>query len=338
MTETILSIRPRYRLFGIILTALGLICLAAGTAGNVLGTMIFGLYCLFIGATIIFHGRDNRQFIIDKKSITLVNEDRTIHYDEIDGLYAQFNRYQRDFPILLYSDQEVIEIPAEIRTNSSTIYNNIESSLPDSGADHFGNALKKYTADNKETFGEEKVFTYSALPTKPKFSMSMMSAVFLTSIGVSMIVAIIGAVAEDNGALFFAGFTVCLSLFLLLLSRRIWSTNWPRRGHESGLVISPVGFAMIQGRLNGKIVWDEIEKIEFLESRPSFAVFSSTAARSIRVTIPGSRFDISDIYDRPTSIIYDMMMNYWEVGREDDDDADELLDDLFDKRRHQRAD
>jgi hypothetical protein len=93
----------------------------------------------------------------------------------------------------------------------------------------------------------------------------------------------------------------------------------------SSLVVSPMGIAVEQGELIGKMRWDEILKLECGTPRRSFQL-SRGSKQSINVTIKGASFMIHDLYDRPLAVICDLMLDFWETGEADDAAAEHLAE------------
>src|SRR5262249_29679886 len=87
--------------------------------------------------------------------------------------------------------------------------------------------------------------------------------------------------------------------------------NWRR----SGLVISPVGLAMIQGDMRGELRWAELRDIRF-GAKPGFLSFefSSATPRGIQLVVEGATIIIANIYDRPLALIHERLRDYWQEG------------------------
>jgi len=66
-------------------------------------------------------------------------------------------------------------------------------------------------------------------------------------------------------------------------------------------VISPVGIAMIQGEMKGKLRWDEIRKV--VPPRTAKGVQVQAAMQGLQLHVDGSTIVVLDIYNVPLSEI-----------------------------------
>jgi hypothetical protein len=80
-------------------------------------------------------------------------------------------------------------------------------------------------------------------------------------------------------------------------ANRLKDVTW----QGSGMVLSPMGIALHQGPLRGKMRWEEITEIRW-----------HYEARSIALIVPGSRIVIEDIYNQPIRVIYDLLFAFWQ--------------------------
>ena len=79
-------------------------------------------------------------------------------------------------------------------------------------------------------------------------------------------------------------------------------------------MITPVGIALRQGDVGGKLRWDELKdlKLEGSVGTGSFALSShSNVLLGIQLEVEGATIVIVDIYARPLAVIHAALRNYW---------------------------
>jgi hypothetical protein len=87
------------------------------------------------------------------------------------------------------------------------------------------------------------------------------------------------------------GFVICL------VTRRPGASS----DGDGGIVIAPVGIAVEQGDLLGKIRWEEITQID--RNQMSYA---------LQLHFLGGVLTLGDSYHRSLRVIYRRMLDYWE--------------------------
>ena len=89
------------------------------------------------------------------------------------------------------------------------------------------------------------------------------------------------------------------------------STKLPNKFGAASIVISPLGLAMVQGDLRGEIRWEEITKIKTAHtSLKSFQVSSNSNRAPVTLYVEGAEIPIWDIYDRPVTLLLEIIETY----------------------------
>jgi hypothetical protein len=207
----------------------------------------------------------------------------------------------------LFHRKGVLEIPAHLSIPSDQLYRVLYQQFSPSGSREVNDALTDYLAEQIETFGEAKVFSYCArahlgntLARREK-----LVAYILLLTGCAWLLSV--AVGEA-----YAGWTVFGVLFLLA-GLLVWLMSRMRKAHRttirnwrrSSLIVSPLGLAMIQGDLQGELRWAELRKVRYLPRR---------RAGGIALDVDGASLSIVNLYDRPLALIHERICAYWRPG------------------------
>jgi hypothetical protein len=244
-----------------------------------------------------------------------------VRYSELCGLTAPSARKRGEFfPMQIYFPEGAVRITASIAASSSVLHEFLYdrlSPLPPVELEEIPSALRTFVSDQIARFGTEKVKVYPARTSLPltshrphiaySWGLTIASGIWLVA-GV-----VLEAIKPDSGGpwigfgilFLFVGF-----LFALIYSRagnRGRPSNW----RESCLVVSPGGIALVQGRLRGKMRWDELRAVEF-PAKHRLALTSSGSARSgIGLLVEGAYLIVGDYYVRPLSMIFASLRSYW---------------------------
>jgi hypothetical protein len=225
----------------------------------------------------------------------------------------------RSFPIQIFHEEGVVEIPAHVDASSHDVYQFVQEQLPPGGSREVNPALVNYLKQHEENFGADRVWSYRARRRLGKAGGKQAERAFCWAMiltGVVWIVA--GAMGKDfvgwlGGGIMLLVLGSLLQLLFWLLSaqRRPRVANW----HKASLVISPVGLAVVQGDLKGELKWDELRDVH--TKIPRFTVQATRAdlGPGIRLVVEGATIVLADVYDRPLQMIYRRIREYWQPER-----------------------
>jgi hypothetical protein len=80
---------------------------------------------------------------------------------------------------------------------------------------------------------------------------------------------------------------------------------------NSCLIISPGGVALQQGKLKGKLRWEELRAIEY-PAKPRFGVSNASGVKNgVGLMVDGAYFVVADYYGHPVRLIYMYLKEYW---------------------------
>jgi hypothetical protein len=313
MVGQTLESRPRgFAAPGVVVALLAAVVLAG--AGAALGTPHLAFLAVFPATLAVFWGLfAERPFraTLTETGIEITRPPRVIPYDEIQGLQARrpANPYRAGrptYPIRVIHTEGAVVIPARLDIRSDEVYSFLFHRLSSGGSSEVNPALADYLHEKRRDDGPGRVWSYRArryqggnLPSRP-------GMLFVLALMLSGSVWLPLGLLRDEPPWVIAGFwSVILggmsALGLWLHSRgRLRPAQRKRFG---SLVICPDGLALVQKDLVGQLRWDEIRSLHLRGGR-------------IQLKIAGAEIVLGDVYDRPISLIHQLLTHYYEGGAE----------------------
>ena len=322
----LLEVESRLRLpVGTILLALvglGLVGLSFATNEIKFAAMGFPFLttaaCLFVFRSKAFHA----DFTED--AIVLKNMDQVIPYESIsyldfaskidkDGDYAS-----KSAEITVTHDVGEFVIPAKLNHPSVDVYEFLfERSIPreDFPLDP---VLEDFVNEQEELFGPEKVFHFCARSNADKKKAGRR---VMTKIAAGLALGALGLGAAGGVMKNEDWFVAAVSLgaaailfFLIGMTRQQTAGSRMKNWDLAGVVVSPVGVAMIQGNLKGKMEWDEIKAVSFGNATRNFEFSVTRTTPGILLKFDGGALTIVDVYNQPLPYLFAVIQDYWQEG------------------------
>jgi hypothetical protein len=296
--------------------SLVLLALALNNVHYAIGALLPGLVGLARCAT----ARPAFAAVFTDRSI---EEERPRHtviaYDSLQGLKGKgrstdlTKRGPRFFPILVLHESGVLEIPARLNVPSDKVFLFLYEQFPPDGTREFRGVLREHLEEQQRAFGPDRVWAYRAREHLGAWgtyrrAWATSLAVFATGVGWA-------ALGFSLNFPVWAGWGVMLALFGLLFFVVFRSSGRPRgvvkNWRRAGLIISPVGLALVQGDVQGEMRWDELRDVQFRPRQSSFTLTGASAMAGIVLRFEGASVIIADIYDRPLREIFERIRAYW---------------------------
>jgi hypothetical protein len=313
--------RPQFPVLGTIffLMALGLFVVAVAlnnghyALGAVLPlTMSLALFCLW-SPRFVAH--------FTPEGLEVEKPETFIPYDTLQGIKGKGRssdprkpgRYS--FAIQVIHDNGVLEIPAKLNVPSEDVFLFLWEQFPPEGSRGVPRILREHLAEQEKTFGADRVWGYRArshLGTwkTHRRATGVFFAVFVTGI-------IWAAIGFPLGFPAWGGFGIMLAFFGFIFFIALLASNKARAGgrvknwRNAGLVISPVGLALVQGDLKGEMRWDELRDLQYRSRPQAFSFNAETGMPGILLKFEGASIIIADIYDQPLRVIFERIQAYW---------------------------
>jgi hypothetical protein len=337
MTELPVESRPASAVPGVLMVAAGLACLVGGFAAESPACTFLAVPLLLVGLVLSLTRPPQVEFSLTPKGIDVRRPDPVlIPWDDLEGVATEDTRDPQrstQFRIYLFHRGGTFTLPARLSVPSDKVYHFLDRQLPPQSADKIPAALREYLDQNRETFGPERVWWFHARPALPrpprKRAWWLVGALALSA--VVWIVA--GSGKREHAAWVVLGSLLMLvtiiSFFVVLAASQNPNARiagWRR----SGLVIAPVGLALVQGDLQGVMRWDELTRIRYHDAQPSlfativgvlligwlwFLIRSRAGRHGLVLHFHGGQIRIADIYDRPLPEICHRLESYWQPPR-----------------------
>jgi hypothetical protein len=255
--------------------------------------------------------------VASRRLVALVHEDRlelleprgTVYYDELRSVTLA-NSGSRNAMLLIATEENALEIPTTANVPLAEIEQYLAPfvRVPPRSEPHPD--MAEYVRQQRETFGADRVAVYTAggvarpsmAAAKSRRGPAVCVALMLS--GVLWCLAPIFVKGDDAIGWLGGGFMLAVFGFLFwLLFRQGGQTSRKvaRKLADSCLVISPLGVAMIQGDVRGKLRWDEIRDVRHKGHNAGLQV--NAANVGLFLIIEGSMVHIQNIYNAPLAEI-----------------------------------
>jgi hypothetical protein len=263
--------------------------------------LIMSLGPFAVGFAVLMTRREPLIFRFDDEGIEVLSPGfEFIPYRSIEALTVG-DEEGRQASIAVLHRSGALNIPTDIDEESRRIYRFLRSVMPEEESIGPPPSLRPFMREQDEQFGERRVCAYRALG-HPRFIKGLTAPFVCAALFVVAIIWMsIGAIERQYsewlgiGALACTG---CIVAFIVILANR---RSNAKVGGDGGIIIAPVGIAVEQGDLLGRMRWDEITQIE--RNRMNY---------SLEIHFLGGKLTLGDVYHRSLRTIYRRIMDYWE--------------------------
>ncbi|MGO9469427.1 MAG: hypothetical protein ACLQIB_54365 [Isosphaeraceae bacterium] len=208
-------------------------------------------------------------------------------------------------PIEVAHDGGLLQIPSRLNFPSHEVYRFLAKRVPDRGGRDVNPVLAEYLEDQERRFGQDGVRTYRAASRRLRGGRRGYRAFLFGLMGTGAAWTAAGFSGFDETAWGAAGI-ICAFLGAILYAASFGEgireiKNWKK----ASLVIGPEGMAMVQGDIQGEVLWPELLQIRFNARPRGFTLGNQRAMLpGILLKVKGANIVIADIYDRPLYVIY----------------------------------
>ncbi|MFT3882667.1 MAG: hypothetical protein QM703_23820 [Gemmatales bacterium] len=252
--------------------------------------------------------------------LTNVPDHEHVPYSTIMAVQAE-EPHQRYYPLHVHYSRGKLSIPARVGVPSIELQRFLTQWIPQNKFQAVTGELQAICQKQIDKFGADKVFVYTPrLDAIKGFRGRGGWAFSIATVFTGLFWIIGGPVASINQRHFDgANWAVAGVIFALLgtvlglfYSSRRWLSGGLPKWKNSGVVISPIGLAIIQDKLRGEMKWNELKRLVFPVKRTSLDTSNSTRIGSIRLDFGGGSVDIFDIYCHPLDVVHERIKGYWQ--------------------------
>jgi hypothetical protein len=217
-----------------------------------------------------------------------------------------------------------LSIPATINGRSREVFAFLQSqAVPEEESREVHPELRDYLDRQDVTFGAHEVWVFHPrLRTRARrldlLGRNLSVATILT--GAVWLMFGLTRVVEPHEHFLIQGQVALglggLCLLLVVLNRA--SDDQPSAGHfkDAGLIVSPAGMAVMQGRRRKEISWENVRDIKY-RARANFALTPAGVKAGVVLATKGGRVTLLDIYHRPLKEIHERILDCWQRAPED---------------------
>ena len=235
-----------------------------------------------------------------------------IPYSSMEGLWINGEGLKRNevklkrSVITLLHQEGSLQIPAHLNVRSDDLYRFLLDRFTLAGSRDVNEVLVDHLRQEIQLFGEDRVTSYRGrghlghtFGLRGKLLPALV-ALLLTGISWMIIDQMLVLHEEWTSAGIFFCFVAIGLMAFGWVARSPRFVNKIRR--EASVIISPGGVAMVQGKIKGKMRWDELRDVRYVSKRRGRQ--RGINQRGILLRVEGTSFFIMDVYERPLPVIY----------------------------------
>ena len=245
--------------------------------------------------------------------------ERVVRFEHLEAVVTAGDRAASRAAIQLNHADGVTVIPARLTVPSHELLAFLESQRPRTRSPRVPAALDGYRADQVAKFGEDHVYTFAGRPKMIHRGRSYKGVYAMLGLAAAAVVmGVAGRVTQGNFDNAWLGRGFGVALFGSFIALILFLSGRSLEGHaqaHAGLVITPVGLALVQGDSQGKLRWDEVKAIEYPPVKRMGVTRTANSKNGIGLLVDGAYIVILDYYNRPASAIYNILCDYWNGGR-----------------------
>jgi hypothetical protein len=253
-------------------------------------------------------------FRVESESLQFERPDLTIRYADILELAAPAAQDGQAFPIAIRTAEGTTQIPPRLSVPSHELLAFLQQvRQADPNPFQVTAKMQSYVDEQLAKFGPDRVFVYRGATIMPaRLTNRWVAGLVGLMVGAGVMAAAGTAVTGDPKGTFL-GAAVSIAFLSGLVAVLLWIiTRSPasRVNGSTALAITPMGLALEQGALRGKLRWDEILAIDHPPKRVGDRTLQGR--NGIGIQVEGSDILLRDAFDKPASHIYQTLLQYWD--------------------------
>jgi len=240
-----------------------------------------------------------------------------LDYDDIEMVIREEGGTKSRFAIQIQHRKGVVRIPADLNFSSRDVFDELLERVPPVSHDPLPPSLRQFHDEQTEKFGSERVFAFIGRQFPAARGGNVAAGALMGGAIGALFMALVGAVVasnrpgvqkDDAAGWIGAGMLIgLLSLLFWLLVRRPGSRATVL---NAALVVSPTGIALVQGKLKGKMRWDEVKAVEYPPKKRFADQERAKSKNGIGLAVAGAYILILDVYHRPTFEVVQVIRAY----------------------------
>lgn len=238
-----------------------------------------------------------------------------IPYGQIGAVRTNNARKQHDILVSQAEGTNYILIPAKASKASGKLMKVIVNSMPPAESTELPRLLREYYDEQVGVFGPDKVTVFLPCTSEmPRPSQLRLKLLIFHMIWAGLLFML--SLALDTagmGLLFLFVFLISLIVFFIRINSNPFPIP-PAWGEKAGIVICPLGLALVQGKMKGEMEWDDLQKVVY----PTKNFLGNKTKSTIRLRFHGADVNIQNIYHLPTQIIHEKISQYWKPDEEEE--------------------
>jgi hypothetical protein len=234
-------------------------------------------------------------------------------FADFQAVQAERPGKRKQFPVHVFHEKGVVSIPRFTTIRSEPLLRALAAKIPDTVIRWLPDELHGIYSKHVNTFSADRVFAYPARQRKIKGFAGRRGMAVSAAIAFSGAIYLLQLTQHNfnNDRSGFVGFGTILCIigvifFIAYRSRRELYGGLAK-WHHSGLVVSPIGLALIQDKTRGELKWSELVRLTYSTKPPFFLTSASTYSPThVRLVFSGGVEAVL-----PLPVIYDKIKQFW---------------------------
>lgn len=305
--------------------ALAIIFVALAYVAEALDLAILAVLPALLGLFLAFRRAPHFSAEFTAQSVFIhAPESRELFYNEMEGLIAPkrststSTKNPTHYEIIITDGLGTVTIPAKLeRVRSDEVYDFLYERFPEPDCEDAPKPLREYLDKQIATFGPKRVWSFYARRHRGELSgrgTGLLVGFAILLAGIAWV--IFGSNRHDMDGWVGIGIggisAGVLTAFIFAVLSGYYQIggrikNWKR----SGVILSPLGLALIQGDIAGEMEWEELKNVGY-NSKHGPSSQGKPPGHAIRLDFGDINVWIADIYNCPLRTIYDRILEFWE--------------------------
>lgn len=317
--------RPRTGVLPYVFALLGLMAIIMGIAAwrgtETYGTFFIAFWLISAAVILVMMRRVRfRGFVKEEALVIEQPTEQVIPWGSIRAVQVESAR-KKPVAIHVLHEKGSLAIPLRACQEPGKLVPFLTGFIPETPCEALPRELQQYYQNMAEKFGREKVYAFRGRQQVANSERGQFGRALGLSCVIAGIVWIVAGLVLQSKTFYGEGWAVAGVVFFLLgiIVYLAFSQSRKLRGgvgiwKEAGVVISPVGLALMQGKkTRGEMQWDELKQLIY-PTRTGFLDVDRSRTGNIRLDFGGGSIEIVDVYCHPLDVIHQRIQQYWRRG------------------------
>jgi hypothetical protein len=240
-----------------------------------------------------------------------------VAYGTIRRIYWDARGRADHFGMTLDLGDSSIRIPANLNVSSRELHDFLDARVPGTNAAQLPSDLAGFLQAQQADFGADRVWHFSLRERGARQNRLSTTVAVAIAISLSAVIwfvygiAVVHNNATDISFVFFGPFLLLVAALVYVIGTRHGALPKSVRRSPGGLVIAPAGLALVQGKVQGQLRWDELRNVIHVAKPRPFSLNNHHNLPGLWLDVDGASIQILDVYDKPPHVIHRRILAVW---------------------------